>query len=173
MRLNQLAKLKFFYEKLGISLNEPLIFESRFRMQKESFIVNELGRLNIFDIIDSENDYSWYIRGVYSQNIAQAYYSIVLNKSIISTIDVEPLDKTFVMNTQQIKIFLDRFQKSFKVEENLPKFDDLIELYSSMIYFKNYKNFLGYNDIWKEIIKEKPHLSRYVEESRVIFSKWI
>ena len=168
MKLDQLAKLELFYKELGINLKEPLDFKSRFRMQKESFIVNEIGKLQIFDLISMENDYSWYIRGVYSQNIANAYYSIMLNRHVLDTIDIKSLNGEFVQTLKKVKEFFNKFKQQFKVKKGFGKFDDLLELYSSIIYFQNYQKLDNYNEIWKTI-KLFPTLQHHYDYNAIFF----
>jgi hypothetical protein len=59
------------------------------------------------------------------------------------------------------------------VKKGFGKFDDLLELYSSIIYFQNYQKLDNYNEIWKTIKKEKPHLKMYEKEGLIMFNKWI
>ena len=165
MSFSLFSDVRFLIEKIGVDTKGVLDFNKKFEIQKKLFILNELNIFNIFKFIGQKYDYLWYIRGVFSYNIADIYYTIDAHKLILKNMNTSI--KTEEIN-KSVKFFSD-FKKKFNIKTT-ERLHDLIELYSSVLYFKNRKNILDFNILWKTIVDEKKHLEVYPTEAKKLFN---
>ena len=173
MNLINLAKLKNFFENVGgdISLDDSISdFNLRLILQKSGFILNEEHTINLFNLLGTnKNDFSWYIRGVYSKSLADAYYEIDTNKDILNHI-IKNRSKEIEDNNIDLKKgkkLINFLKTKFKIKD-MNRFKDILELYSSIIFLSEKKH-LCRSMISAKIKDEKSHLDYLSTEMEEMF----
>lgn len=161
----ELVKYKEFFNKIGIDITNSYIdnFSNRKKLQKYQYIMS-----NIFtDLFTNEEiiHHTWYVHGVYSQKLANIYYKIAEKNEFLTLI--KESSSISEDRTREIKDVAKWIRNETSLDSKPETF--VLELFSSMIYFKDKFNF---NEIFSVVIEMKPHLSEYRNLARKFYDKY-
>jgi Uncharacterized conserved protein len=121
-------------------------FNDRLVMQKGCFLLNEMG-------VAPGYNFSLYIRGPYSSDLADDYYEILGNKPISNDTSVDP---KFIMNLSNI----------------MSKGVNYLEAYSTLVLAHRYNPKLETDQLKHFVFTMKPALKKEIEEaSESLFSQ--
>ncbi|MFH1181689.1 MAG: hypothetical protein V1702_01905 [Candidatus Woesearchaeota archaeon] len=177
MNLLSLIKTAYLFDKISLSLDGTTInfkidkevvsqFDRRKEIQKLNFLLEEFNNFSIFNLIKEQPDYIWYLEGVYSQTVANTYYSIVNNENLIySEIKTNSVNLNLNELDNQIKDskqLLAEIKSTFDITGR-KKLLDILELLSSIMYLKKYRSMTDKEKLKEFLSLQKPHLNKYTQ----------